>query len=106
MWIKSFLSADKSADEHLASKLSSRTMPQYVEFSACLLKTRKPEEFVLHMFCFPSTFQHEVDKKLSNNDVRYQGQGTSLEPLCIGDKISVSLLKPLISQDEENAFLR
>ena len=81
-------------------------MPQHVEFSACLWKTRKPEEFVLHLFCYPSTLQHEVDEKLSNDDVRYQGQGTSLETVCIGDKIFVSLLKPLIPQNDENAFLR
>lgn len=81
-------------------------MPQHVEFSACLWKTRKPEVFVLHMFCYRSTLQHEVDKKLSNDDVRYQGQGTSVEPVCIEDYISVSLLKPLIPQDMENVILR
>ena len=83
-------------------------MPQHVKFSACLCKTDVPELFVLPMFCYPSTLQHEVDKKLSKDDVLYQGQGTSLEPVCIGDKILVSVLKPLVSQDgeTENAFVR
>ena len=103
LWIKSFF----SADERLASELSSRSMPQHVRFSACLCKTDVPEQFVLPMYCYPSTLQHVVDVKLSKDDVLYQGHGNSGEQLCIGDKISVSL-KSFILQDEETEipFLR
>lgn len=108
LWIKSVFSTDKSSDEHLASNLSSRSMPQHVKFSAGLCKTDDPGLFVLLGFCYPSTLQDEVNKELSKDDVLYQGKGTSLEPVCIGDKILVSLSKQLIPQDKEteNAFVK
>lgn len=102
----SIQSAGRSCYELLASKLSFRSMPQQVEFSACICETDFLGRFVLQMFCYPKMLQDEVDKKLSQDDVVYKGQGTSLEPVCKGDKIWASVLESFILNDEdaENTF--
>ncbi|XP_078357696.1 p53-induced death domain-containing protein 1-like [Oculina patagonica] len=90
----------------LASKLSFRSMPQYVKLSTCLCESTVPEDFVLKIFCYPSTLQFQVEKILSRYRVPYQGEGKSVEPICKGDKILVTFLSALIPQEEENVFLR
>lgn len=96
----SIQSAARSYYELLASKLSFRSMPQQVEFSASICESNVRGQFVLEMFCYPKMLQREVDKKLSEDDVVYQGQGTSLEPLCKGDEIWASVLESFIPKDE------
>ena len=73
-------------------RLFSSSMPQFVHFLTCLLKTPIPDTYSLLLFCYPNFKRAEVEKKLSSFCVPYQGEGKSKEPACVGDEFVVSPL--------------
>ena len=90
-------------------RLFSRTMPQRVHFLTCLCKTTVRDTYSLLLYCYPNFKQPEVEKKLSSYDIPYKGEGRSKEPVCVGDKIVVSLRAFYFvqeSQRNENVVLR
>ena len=75
-----------------ACNLSSREQGQRAGFLACLCDGGTPSNYLLTLSCFPIQMKKTVKEDLfSTYPVQFQGQGTSLEPLCEEDQAFVSL---------------
>lgn len=86
-----------------ASNLSSREQGQRAGFLACLCDKGIPSDYLLTLSCFPTQKKKEAKEDIySTFTVQFQGQGTSLEPLCKEDKAFVSLSEAFSLQESGN----
>ena len=86
-----------------ASDLCSREREQRAGFLASLCDRKKPSDFLLTLSCFPTYMKTQVKTDLSKSySVRFQGQGTSLEPLCKEDQAFISLSEAFSLQQNVN----
>ena len=98
-WLKQPLGALSK----LASNLYSRLMAQRAGFLACLCDVRRTE-YLLTLSCFPIHFKSQVNSHISSTYfVNFQGEGTSLKPLCSEDQAFVSLSKAFKLKESGNA---
>lgn len=86
----------------LASDLYSRVMGQRPGFLACLCddgNAERPTDYLLTLSCFPIHLKYQVDRYISSTYVvSFQGDGTSIPPLCVKDQAFVSLSEAFLLQ--------
>ncbi|KAL9961847.1 hypothetical protein ACROYT_G030874 [Oculina patagonica] len=86
----------------LASDLYSRVMAQRPGFLACLCddgNDERPTDYLLTLSCFPINLKYQVTSHISKSYVvDFQGEGTSIPPLCVNDQAFASLSEAFLVQ--------
>ena len=86
----------------LASDLYNRVMGQQPGFLACLCddgNDERPTDYLLILSCFPIHLKYRVNSHISSTYfVNFQGEGTSIPPLCVKDQVFVSLSEAFLVQ--------
>lgn len=66
-------------------------MAQWAGFKACLCRDAKRINYLLNLSCYPNHLKSRVKDLSLINGVLWQGEGTSLLPLCGEDTVIVDL---------------
>ena len=86
----------------LACDLYNRVMGQQPGFLACLCddgNDKRPSDYLLTLSCFPIHLKYQVNSHISlTYNVNFQGEGTSIPPLCVKDQAFVSLSEAFLVQ--------
>jgi len=100
-----FLTKPIDGLRQLASDLYKEAMGQQAGFLACLCDVGDvtPTNYLLTLSCFPIHLRDQVNRRISSTYlVKFQGEGSSEEPLCTKDQAFVSFSDALTLQQSGN----